>query len=385
MKYDFDKIIKRCNSAKWQEMDLKFGTNKLLPFWVADMDFMSPQPVIDAILMRASEGVYGYTYRPESYYEAVCGWFSRKHNWNIERKMMLHSPGVVAALGIIIQEMTNPGDKIIIQPPVYPPFYDVVTKNNRQLILNPLKMENNRYIMDYEDLEKKIDSHVRMLILCSPHNPVGRVWEREELIRLGEICLKNNIKIVSDEIHADIVYKCHKHTPIASISEEFKNNFITCVSPNKTFNIAGLQSSVVVIPDEKEFKLFDEAIGLLDIKRNNPFSLVATEAAYRHGEEWLNQLLDYLEDNLDFTMEYVKNNLNAINVIRPEGTYLVWLDFRKLGLNREQLHELIVKKAGVALDFGYRFGSEGFLRLNIACPRVLLKEGLDRIKYAINS
>lgn len=384
MKYNFDNIIIRKDSAKWSEMDNKYGTNKLLPFWIADMDFMSAQPIIDALIERASEGVFGYTYRPDSYYQAVCDWFKKRHYWHIEEDWMLHSPGVVTSLNIIIKEMTNPGDKIIIQPPIYPPFYNVITKNKRELVLNPLKIENGKYVMDYDDLQEKIDPSVKMLILCSPHNPVGRVWNKDELIQLGEICLKNNIKIISDEIHADIVFQGNKHIPIASISKELRDNSITCLSPNKTFNIAGLQSSVVVLPREEDYKLFEEVTDLLDIKRNNPFGLVATEIAYRYGEEWLEQLLRYLEENINYTMNFINNRINKIHIFKPEGTYLLWLDFREFGFSKEELYDIIVNKAGIALDFGHRFGSEGFLRLNIACPRSLLKEGLAKIENVVN-
>ncbi|CAH2214588.1 MalY/PatB family protein [Tepidibacter aestuarii] len=390
MKYDFDCIIDRSDnfSAKWSEMEKKYGSNDLLPMWVADMDFKAAPCIVDAIRDRLDQEIYGYTTRPDSYNESIVNWVKRRHNWDIKSDWLIYSPGVIPSISLLIQQLTNEGDKIIIQQPVYSPFANVVKDNNRELIVNSLKKdENGRYVMDYEDLESKIDKNVKLFILCNPHNPVGRVWEREELIRLGEICLKNNIKVISDEIHSDIIFKGYKHTPFASISEEFSQNSITCIAPTKTFNIAGLQTSVVVLPNEDDYKMLDKAFTTIDIKRNNCFSLVATEAAYNNGEEWLEELLQYLEGNVDFLIDYVKTNIPQINVVKPEGSYLVWLDFSELGLDDDDLSNLIKEKAKVALNTGLSFGPEGkgYQRINLACPRSMVKESLERLKKAVDS
>lgn len=387
MKYDFDMVIDREGnySAKYNELELKFGSSDVLPMWVADMDFMSPQPVINAIRSRAEQGIYGYTSRPESYFEAMMNWYKKRYDWQIQQEEIIHSPGVVTTLSIIMREFTQPGDKIIIQPPVYYPFFDVIKENEREIIYNPLKRAGENYVMDYEDLERKIDHQVKYLILCNPHNPVGRVWTKEELIKLGEICLKNNVKVISDEIHGDLVYGDNQYTPFASISEEFRKNSIICLSATKTFNIAGLQVSFAIFPDKTEYDQFARLLGIFDIKRNNCFSLVAVEAAYREGEEWLHQLLEYLEKNIDFVIHYCKEHIPQVKPNRPEGTYLVWLDCRELGLNNEQLNAFMTGKAKVALDGGDWFGAEGSgcMRMNIACPRDILAEGLRRIEKAV--
>lgn len=383
--YSFDTIIERKNSAKWDEMHLKFGASDLLPFWIADMDFKSPEPVIKALQERALEGVYGYSSRPDSYYRAISEWLKQRHNWVIQDDWLIHSPGIITSLTLILREFTAPGDKIIIQPPVYYPFFDTIVKNGRVLVANPLKSERGRYVMDYEDLEKKLAGNVKYLLLCSPHNPVGRVWEEEELLKLGELCLKHKVKVISDEIHADIVYKGHKHIPFASLGEEYLQNTITCISPNKTFNMAGLQSSCLILPVREDYEKFEESLGILDIKRNNCFSLVATEAAYRYGGEWLDQLLVYLERNADYTVEFLRERIPQIKTYKPEGTYLIWLDCKDLVLSREELADFMLNKAKVALDYGYWFGQGGedFLRINIACPQGILRQGLERLEKAV--
>lgn len=389
MKYNFDCIIDRSNnfSAKWSEMEKKYGSNDLLPMWVADMDFKTAPCIVDAIRERLDQEIYGYTTRPDSYNESIVNWVKKRHDWDIKSEWLIYSPGVIPSISLLIQQLTKEGDKIIIQQPVYSPFANVVKDNNRELVVNSLKKdENGRYVMDYEDLESKIDKNVKLFILCNPHNPVGRVWEKEELIKLGEICLKNDIKVISDEIHSDIIFKSYKHTPFASISEAFAKNSITCIAPTKTFNIAGLQTSVVVLPNEDDYKLLDKAFTTIDIKRNNCFSLVASQAAYNHGEEWLEELLEYIEGNIDFLIDYLKTNIPQVKVVKPEGTYLVWLDFSDLGLDDDDLSHLIKEKAKVALNNGLAFGVEGkgYQRINLACPRSMVKESLERIKKAVD-
>lgn len=387
MKYDFDQIIDRKSnySAKYDELGLKFGRGDLLPMWIADMDLQTAKPIVEAIKNRAEQGVYGYTSRPEAYYGNMMAWYKRRYDWDIKREWIIHSPGVVTTLNILIREFTGPEENIIIQPPVYYPFFDAVRENGRELRYNPLKKVGEDYLMDYDDLENKIDSNTRYLLLCNPHNPVGRVWSREELTRLGEICIRNNIRVIADEIHGDMVFNDRKYTPFASISEEFSRNSITCISATKTFNIAGLQSSFAIFPDKKDCRKFERLLGIFDIKRNNCFSLVAVDAAYREGEEWLEQLLEYLKGNIEFVNDFCRAYIPEIKPNRPEGTYLIWLDCRELGMNDEQLNSFMVNSARVAMDGGLWFGEEGsgFVRMNIACPRAVVREGLERIKRAL--
>lgn len=392
MKYNFDEIIDRTNyhSVKWDELKTNFGDipEDVLPMWIADMEFRSPQPVIEAIKKANEHGIYGYTSRPLSYYQAIIDWMEKRHNWKIKKDWIAYSPGVVPALSLIIRAFCQPGDKVIVQPPVYYPFFRVIENNGCHIVNNSLKLSNKKYFMDYDDLERKVDdSRVRLLILCSPHNPVGRVWQKEELIILGEICLEHNIIVVSDEIHADILFKGYRHLPFASISPAFAHNSITCTAPSKTFNLAGLQTSTIIIPNKKYYKIYENILDSLALDENNFFGLVALEAAYRYGEEWLEQLLSYLNENLEFLMKYLKERIPKIKVIKPEGTYLVWLDCRQLGFNGKDLNNFMIKKARVALDDGYWFGTggEGFMRINIACPRSFLEEGLKRIERAVSS
>ena len=301
-------------------------------------------------------------------------------------KLMIHCPGVVPALSLIVREYTKPGDKIIIQSPVYYPFYDVVKDNERELVINPLKLMNGKYVMDYRDLEDKVRSGAKMFILCNPHNPVGRVWSKNELIKLGEICLKYGVKLVSDEIHCDLIYKNNKHIPFASISEDFSKNTITCIAPSKTFNLAGLQASILIMPNKEYRDKFENILGVLDSKRNNCFSVVATEAAYRYGEEWLEQLLPYLEGNIDFINEYCRVNIPKIKPNKAEGTYFVWIDCKGLGMSDEKLKNFMINEVKIAFDFGFWFGTdgEGFIRMNVACPRTTIEEALNRMKTAID-
>jgi cystathionine beta-lyase len=387
MKYNFDEVIDRSDnfSAKYDELEAKFGRSDLVSLWVADMDFRAAEPIMEAIRERAEQGIFGYTSRPESYYKTMKNWYKTRYNWDMEKDHIIHSPGVVPTLSLIMKLFTEPGDKIIIQSPVYYPFFNVVKDNERELVINPLKKVDGDYFMDFEDLENKIDEKVKFLILCNPHNPIGRVWTKEELRKLGDMCIKNNITVIADEIHGDLVYDGKRYTPFASISEEFRLNSISCLSATKTFNIAGLQASFAVFPDKEMHDKFDEFLGILDIKRNNCFSLVAMEAAYAKGGEWLDQVLVYIRDNMKFVKEYCEKHMPQIKANMPEGTYLVWLDCNDLGLSDDALNDFFVNKARVALDGGSWFGEEGkgYMRINVACPRATLKEGLDRIKEAI--
>lgn len=387
MKYNFDKIIKPVQSEKWCGRKKIFGREDIVPMWIADMDFESPKPVVDAIVKRAEHSIFGYTFRPSSYSESIINWFSKRYNWQINKDWLNYSPGVVPALSFIALSFSHPGDKIIVQSPAYRRFFEVITPNGRQVLNNRLLLKNGKYIIDFDDFEKKAsDSRAKLFFLCNPHNPVGRVWTREEIIKLGRICIKNNIIIVSDEIHSDLIYKGYKHVVFASISEEFAQNSIILNSPSKTFNLAGLQTSIVIIPNKKYYKIYDNKISSLKVGRSNVFGLVALEAAYNFGENWLEQLLEYLEGNLKYLTNFFKERVPKIKVIKPEGTYLVWLDCRQLALNDLELREFMIEKAKVGLLEGYKFGQggEGFQRINIGCPRSTLKKSLERIEKAVN-
>lgn len=389
MKFNFDKIIDRTNnfSAKWSEMNKNFGTNNLLPMWVADMDFLTAPCVMEALKDRLEQGIFGYTTRPSSYNESIVNWLDNRFSWKINQEWLMFSPAVITSISLLIQNLTQKNDKIMIQEPVYSPFHSIVESNERSLVISPLvKLDDGSYVMDYEDIEAKIKD-VKVFILCNPHNPVGRVWTREELTRLGEICLKHNVLVISDEIHSDIILKNHKHTPFASISKEFRENTITCMAPTKTFNLAGLQSSFLVISNPYYYEVMDKAFSILDIKRNNAFSLVATEAAYNYGEDWLYELIKYIEDNVDFAIDYIKNHIPQLKVKKPEGTYLLWVDFSNLNVDKEDLKNALINKGRIALSDGSSFGigGDGYYRINLACPRSMVLEGLKRIEFAIKS
>lgn len=402
MDYNFDTEVDRrdTNSLKWEFIQtgkdlLKweqthqfFGVDRVLPMWVADMDFKCPQPVVDAIVARAQHGIYGYAIPTQAFYQSVVRWMQRRHGWEIEPDWICITQGVVPALNMLVQTFVSAGDRVLIQPPVYYPFYGAIENNCAEVILNPLIYENGRYRMDFADLEAKCrDPKVKLAILCSPHNPVGRVWTREELLEFGEICIKNDVLVVSDEIHGDLIYEGNIFTPFANISDTFAKNSITCTAPSKTFNLAGLHLSCIIIPDRVLRSSFESVLqrnGIFDI---GTFGAVALQAAYDHGEEWLEQLLEYIQGNLDYLEGYVAEHIPQVTVVRPEGTYLVWLDCRKLRLGKRELKQLMLEEARVYLDEGYIFGpeGEGFERINIACPRSILAEALDRIRQAVGN
>lgn len=383
MKYDFDKVYDRHNTncVKWD-----LAKEDVLPMWVADMDFEVAKPISDAIEKRAEHHVYGYSFAGDNYYNSVINWMNRRKNWNIKKEWIKFSPGIVPAINMLIKAFTVPGDEVVIQTPVYYPFHSAVIENKRNLVENPLKLIDGRYYMDYEDLEQKFKEHnIKLIILCSPHNPVGRVWSEDELIRLGNLCLKYNVKIIADEIHSDLIYKQYKFISIASINEEFADITATCTAPSKTFNLAGLQTSNVIISNDEMRKQFTDVLDANAVMEPNLFGITALEAAYNSGSEWLDQLMDYLSDNLEFLSEYINNSIPEIKVIKPEGTYLVWLDCRNLGMNKKELHDFMLDKAKVWFDDGHMFGEngQGFERINIACTKATLKEALDRIKNAL--
>ncbi len=401
MDHRFDIEIARegTNSLKWEfvhdEQSLFpfkqtgrfFGKDRILPMWVADMDFRCPEPVVEALSARAKHGVYGYSVPTEAFYKSVVGWMERRHSWEIDPRWICITPGVVPALNMLVRTFVSPGDKILIQPPVYYPFYMAVENNHAEIVTNPLIYEDGRYQMDLADLERKArDPKVKMAILCSPHNPVGRVWTKDELTDFGRICVENDVLVVSDEIHGDLVYGGYSFVPFASISHEFTQRSITCTAPSKTFNLAGLLTSCIVVPNDDLRSRFEETLLSNGLVVHGCFGLTALQVAYDQGEEWLEQVCAYIEGNLQYLEAYIVEHIPRIRVVRPEGTYLVWLDCKGLGLDSNYLSRLIMEKAKVYLDDGVIFGpeGEGFQRINLACPRPLLAEALDRINDAIS-
>ena len=387
MKYNFDEIIDRkaTFAEKHAKLEELYGASNLIPLWVADMDFKVAQPIIDAMKERIENGIFGYTVRPDSYFDDACEFQKRRKNWSIDKKLMSSSLGVMPSICMVIQKLTNPEDKVIIQTPVYRPFYNAVKQASRELLESPLKEVDGKYFMNYEDLEEKAKQGAKYLILCNPHNPVGRVWSFDELKKLGDICLRYGIKVISDEIHSDLILWGNKHTPFASISEQLRSITISCISATKTFNLAGLQSSIVIFSDEGLKQQFDQMWDKLHVEGNNCISIVAVQAAFRFGDEWLEQLIQYIEGNVNFVKNYFDQYIPKIKVQRPEGTYLMWLDCRQLGLNGGQLNRLMTLKAGVAMSSGTYFGlnGEGFMRMNVACPRAILEKALEQIRTAV--
>ncbi len=389
MKYNFDNVIDRRNTyaVKYDERIKSFGTDDVIPLWIADMDFETAQPVIEAVKKRAQHGIYGYVSKPDSYFQAFCDWQKKRNNWSINKDLVSFSPGVVPSLSVIVREFTGDGDKILIQTPVYPEFYDVIEAWGRTVLENQLLENNGVYSVDFEDFEEKLKQGPKLFILCNPQNPVGRVWSRDELTRITNLCLKYNVLIASDEIHADLMLWGNKHIPTAAISEEISSITITCTSCSKTFNLAGLQASYAVFPDKNSKDRFDRFWRNLEIHRNNCFSLVALETAYREGEEWLSQLIPYLEGNIKYVRNYCKNYIPQIKPSKPESTYLVWLDCRELGLNNEELNDFMINKAYIGLNQGKNFcrSLSGYMRMNIACPRSILEKAMKQLEEAVSN
>ena len=388
MKYDFDQVIDRSGNraSKYDERVMKFGTDKVIPLWVADMDFKTAQPIIDACVKKAEEGIWGYTSRPASYFEAVKGWEKRRNNWDVDTSLMSWSLGVVPALSVLVKIFSHTGDKVMIQTPVYSEFYDVTEAWEREVVENKLVEENGTWHIDFEDFEKKA-KEVKICLLCSPHNPLGIVWSREELQRMADICIANDVLLVSDEIHSDLIFHGKKHIPTATLSPEIAGKVISCVSATKTFNLAGLQASTTIFPNLEMKKKFDRFWMNMDIHRNNAFSSVAMEAAYNEGEEWLEQLLEYISGNFDYIKEYCDKYIPKIKPSVPDATYLVWLDCRELGMDNEQLRSFMIEKAGLGLNEGYTFGRSlsGYMRLNAACPRSVLEQAMKQLKEAVET
>ncbi len=388
MKYDFDTVVDRSknNAAKHDERIKKFGTDKVIPLWIADMDFKAPQPVIDALTARAQEGIWGYTSRPASYFEAICNWQQRRNGWTIDRSLVSWSLGVVPALSMLVKLFTPEGSKVLIQTPVYGEFYDVTEAWNRTVVENQLVEKDGKWTVDWEDFEAKLPQ-VSMFLLCSPHNPLGIVWTREELTRMTDLCRKYGVLMVSDEIHSDLIFHGKTHIPTASLSEQVASEVISCISGTKTFNLAGLQASTTVFPNMRMKELYDKAWMNMDIHRNNAFSLTAMEAAFNEGEEWLDQLLEYIDGNFNFIRDYCAAHIPQIKPNLPDATYLVWLDCRELGMTNEELRHFMIEKAGLGLNEGWSFGRSlnGFMRLNAACSRKVLEQAMKQLEEAVKA
>lgn len=379
MKYDFDIQISRrgTGSYKWDSAE----SEDILPMWVADMDFRTAPAIVDALEQRVKHGIFGYTRVTDSYYKAVTDWFARRHGWTIDREWIIYTSGVVPAISAIIKALTVPGDKVVVQTPVYNCFFSSIRNNGCEIVASPLLHIGNTFAMDYDDLEKKVaDPKVKALLLCNPHNPAGRVWRREELVRIGEICIRHGVTVISDEIHCELVFSGHNYTPFASISDEFLQHSVTCISPSKAFNIAGLQIANIVCADASLRAKIDRAINDNEVCDVNPFGVIATQAAYNEGGEWLAQLLEYLYANYLYMQEFCREHLPEFPLTVLEGTYLVWMDCRVLGISSETLEQRLIDESGLWLNAGTMYGAEGegFMRWNIACPRATLTKGLKR-------
>lgn len=387
--YDFDKHYERrgTDSLKYDFAPQRGKPDGILPLWVADMDFQAPPEVLDALVEKSRHGILGYSDAAgNDYFSALYDWFSHRFDWKLSPEWLIKTPGVVFALCTAIRALTEPGDAVIIQPPVYYPFAESVRSNERRLILNELVYSGGRYTIDLDDFEAKIRrNNVALFILCSPHNPVGRVWTEGELSAMGEICLRHGVTVVSDEIHADFVYPGHRHCVFASIKPEFADITVTCTAPTKTFNIAGLQISNIVVSNDAIRRKMRHEINKIGYGHPNVMGLVACRAAYQYGGAWLDELKGYLEANLEYIRSFLARELPHIRLVEPQGTYLVWLDCRELGLSGGELDDLIVHKAGLWLDPGMMFGAggEGFQRINIACPISTLELAMEKLKSAV--
>lgn len=389
MPVDFDTVPNRrgTNCFKYDFAREMGMPEDVLPLWVADMDFPTAPAVLERLHALTEHGIFGYTGVKDAYFSAVHNWYAQRFGWETQRSWLVTTPGVVFAIAIAIRAFTQKGDAILIQQPVYYPFANKVTENDRQLVVNPLVLKNGRYEMDFADMERKIvDYHLKMLLLCSPHNPVGRVWTKEELLRVGEICQKHGVLVVSDEIHADFTYAGHTHRVFASVKSEFADFTITCTAPSKTFNLAGLQNSNIFIPNRQLRHAYKKELSACGCGGTNCMGMAACQAAYEAGADWLEQLKQYLAGNLAYIRQFLREKLPDIALIEPEGTYLVWLDLRKLGLTEQQQRQLIVQDAKLWLDTGTLFGQggEGFERINIACPRTTIEQAMQRLEHAVH-
>ena len=386
--YNFDEIIdrKETSCVKYDGLKNAYqGKENLIPLWVADMDFATPDFIVEALKKRCEHPVFGYTFDDDEYYESIQTWLDYKYHWKTEREWISYIPGIVKGIGLAVQCFTQPGDKVIIQPPVYHPFRLVPTRMGREVVYNPLKLEDGVYKMDFEQLESLIDKDCKMLILSNPHNPGGVVWEKEALVKLAQICSAHGILVISDEIHAEMTYPQFRYHPFATVSEEAAACSVTFMAPSKTFNIAGIVSSYALVPDSRIREKFYSFLEAGELNAGTIFAFTATKAAYTYGAEWLQQMRSYVIENVNFVDEYLKKNIPQIKVYRPQASFLVWLDCRELKLTQPELVQLFEDKAGLALNDGTMFGKEGegFMRLNIGCPRSILNQALESLKKAI--
>ena len=386
--YNFDEVINRKGTScvKYDGLkDAYQGKENLIPLWVADMDFATPDFIIDALKKRCEHPIFGYTFDDDEYYASILTWLHYKYNWKAEREWITYIPGIVKGIGLAVQCFTQPGDKVIIQPPVYHPFRLVPTRMGREVVYNPLKLEDGVYKMDFEQLESLIDKDCKMLILSNPHNPGGIVWEKEALVKLAQICSAHGILVISDEIHAEMTYPQFRHHPFATVSEEAAACSVTFMAPSKTFNIAGIVSSYAIVPDAELREKFYSFLEAGELNAGTIFAFTATKAAYTYGAEWLQQMRSYVIENVNFVDEYLKKNIPQIKAYRPQASFLIWLDCRELGLSQPDLVHLFEDKAGLALNDGTMFGKEGegFMRLNVGCPRSILSKSLESLKKAI--
>jgi cystathionine beta-lyase len=389
MRYDFDTPLDRrhTHSLKWDHCRDAFGLDDVIPMWVADMDFAAPPAVVEAVERRAAHGAYGYVSVPESFWQSAIDWLDRRHGWKVERPWLHRAPGVVPALSLCVNAFTEPGDGVVVQTPVYYPFFHAIERNDRRLVRNPLVADSGTFRMDLADLERIIDDRTRMLILCSPHNPVGRVWTTDELGALGEVCVRRNLVVLSDEIHMDLALPGHAHQPLAAMSPDLAARTVTCVAPSKTFNLAGLSMSLIVASNPELLARYERQFDASGLEIASLFGTVALEVAYRTGDDWLDQLRDYLAGNLEYLDQFIREHLPALRLVRPEGTYLALIDCRGLGMPQKELDEFFLKEARVYFDSGVWFGKEaaGHVRMNFACPRATLAEALRRIEGAVAS
>lgn len=386
MKYDFDEVIERrgSNSYKWDTP----AADGVLPLWVADMDFRTAPPVVDALRRRVEHGIYGYTKVPAAYYDAVTGWFARRHGWNFRAEWIIYTSGVVPALSAVIKALAEPGDRIVVQTPAYNCFYSSIRNNGCELSASPLVYANGCYTIDFDDLERRLaDLKARLFLLCNPHNPVGRVWTPDELHRMGELCMKYGVFVVADEIHCELTYEGHDYTPFASLSDTFAQHSVTCISPSKAFNIAGLQIANIVVPDDAVRRRVDRAININEVCDVNPFGVVATIAAYNEGAGWLDELRRYLRGNYEYLRDYFVRHLPDYPVLPLEGTYLAWIDCRASGTVSGALAVRLLEEHRLMLSPGEMYGPGGeyFLRVNLACPRARLAEALERLAAGLKA
>ncbi len=385
---NLDTLVDRKNTdcVKWDALQEVYGRDDVLPLWIADMDFKSSPKIIEALIKRAEHGVFGYPTTPKSVFKPFIEWNAKRNGLGIDEEWILTCPGVAVAFSIGVQAYTKEGDGVMIQTPVYPPFHSAVKNNNRIMVENELVEKDGYYTINFDDFERKIiDNNVKLFILCNPHNPVGRVWKKEELEKMADICLKHDVKIFSDEIHSDLIFKGKKFVSALSLDGKYKKILITAMAPSKTFNIPGLYSSIVLIPDKNMMEDYKKVSDGLAIGEITIFGLTAMEASYKHGEEWLANVMEYIEDNAEYLDTFIKENMPEIKYRKPEGTYLGWLDFRNVFSTQEELDDFLINKAKVGLNSGETFGrnGEGFARINLGCQRAILIDALNRIKNAL--